>query len=324
MSVELCSLSPIELQGLKVLVSTHPYNDYRHYRALPQELQRHILLSEIQRAAQHGHLLTQKEGEQIIGLATLNPLPWDSQIFGLPMARIGPLLMAPRREGRSKLIAELLDGVIEMARSQGIRHLSTRVDCADSEAIQSLEQKGFQLMECLVTYVFRPRQDKLPPIKTLYQVRPYTPDDRQALLSMAEQMYAQHQSRFSVDPDLPHEASARFYVEWVKNICTGEMADYILLAEKRGRPIGFVACKLNRHVPEDAGIRIAGQGLSAALPEATGAYIGLLKGIIEVGQEEFDFLEADAPLHHFVVLKTWQRLGFQLMRAKYALHRGLA
>jgi hypothetical protein len=211
-----------------------------------------------------------------------------------------------------------------VARAEGISHLSTRVDCADSEAIQGLEHKGFRLMECLVTYVFRPKQDKLPPIKTLYQVRPYTPDDRQALLTIAERMFAHHQSRFSVDPDLPREASARFYVEWVKNICAGEMADYILLAEKRGRPIGFVACKLNRHVPAQAGLRIAGQGLTAVLAEGTGAYIGLLKGIIELGRQEYDFLEGDAPLHHFMEIRVWQRLGFQLVRAKYAFHRGLA
>jgi len=323
MSGEACSLSPNEPQELEALVSNYPYNDYRHYRGLPQKVQRHILLSEIQQAARYGHVLTQKEGDQLVALAPLSPLSWDSQIFGRSMARIGSVLVLPRHGARARLIDQLLNNLIELARTQRIEHLSTRVDCADSELIHSLERRGFRLMECLVTYVFRPKQDRLPPIKTLYQVRPYRSDDRQTLLSIAERMYAPHQSRFSVDPDLPREASGRFYVEWVKNICAGEMADYILLAEKRGQPIGFVACKLNRHVPAQAGLRIAGQGLSAALPEGTGAYIGLLKGIIELGRQEFDYLEADAPLHHFVVIRTWERLGFQLVRAKYAFHRGL-
>jgi len=324
MPVEPCSLSPGELQGLEALVSTYPYNDYRHYRPLSQQIQARILLSEIRRAAQHGHVLTQKEGDQIVACATLSSLPWDSQIFGLPMARIGPLIVVPRHGGRARLIGQLLDGLIEVARAQGIRHLSTRVDCADSEAIQCLEHRGFRLMECLVTYVFRPKQDRLPPIKTLYQVRPYTFDDRQALLTIAEQMYAHHQSRFSVDPDLPREASAQFYSEWTKNACSGAMADRILVAERKGHPIGFLAYKLNSLVRECTGARIAGQGLSAALPEGAGAYIGLLKAALERGREEYDFMEADAPLHHYVVIRTWQRLGFQLVRAKYAFHRGLA
>jgi hypothetical protein len=210
-----------------------------------------------------------------------------------------------------------------LARTQGIRHLSTRVDCADIEAIQCLEHRGFRLMECLITYVFRPKQDIPLPIKTLYAVRPYTPADREAILAISEQMYAHHQSRFSVDPSLSPAGVGRFYVEWTKNACSGEMADHILLAERQGYPIGFLAYKLNRLVLERTGIRIAGQGLSASLPAGTGAYIGLLKTALERGRGEYDFMEADAPLHHFLVIRTWQRLGFQLVRGKYAFHREL-
>jgi hypothetical protein len=101
------------------------------------------------------------------------------------------------------------------------------------------------------------------------------------------------------------------------------MADRILVAERKGCPIGFLAYKLNGLVLERTGIRIAGQGLSASLPEGTGAYIGLLKAALELGRGEYDFMEADAPLHHFLVIRTWQRLGFQLVRGKYAFHREL-
>jgi hypothetical protein len=101
------------------------------------------------------------------------------------------------------------------------------------------------------------------------------------------------------------------------------MADHILVAERKGHPVGFLAFKLNGHILKHTGIRIAGQGLSASLPEGTGAYIGLLKTALELGQGEYDFMEADAPLHHFLVIRTWQRLGFQLARGKYAFHREL-
>ena len=115
----------------------------------------------------------------------------------------------------------------------------------------------------------------------------------------------------------------RFYIEWTNNACSGEMADHILVAERKGRPIGFLKYKLNVPVWERTGIRIAGQGLSAALAEGTGAYVGLLKTGLELVREENDFIEADAPLHHFLVIRTWQRLGFQLARGKYAFHREL-
>jgi hypothetical protein len=321
--MQLDALPAFDAQGLEPLLSVHPYNDYRHYRSISKEVQRRILLSEVERASEQGQLLALRGGAQVVGLATLSRLPWDSRIFGLPMAKIGHLMAASAQGARAQLLGQLLDGVIESARSKGIRHLSTRVDCADIEAIQCLERRGFRLMECLITYVFRPKQDILPSIKTLYRVRPYTPADREALLAISERMYAHHQSRFSIDPSLPPAGVGRFYIEWTKNACAGEMADRILVAERKGSPIGFLAFKLNGLVLECTGIRIAGQGLSASLPEGTGAYIGLLKAALELGRGEYDFMEADAPLHHFIVIRTWQRLGFQLVRGKYAFHREL-
>jgi hypothetical protein len=321
--MELDALPASDAHGLEPLVSAYPYSDYRHYRTLPKEVQIRILVSEIERAAEQGRLLALRGRDQVVGLVTLSHLPWDSSIFGLPMAKIGHLIAAPAPGARSRMLDRLLDGMIELARTEGIRHLSTRVDCADVEAIQCLERWGFQLMECLVTYVFRPNRDILPPIKTLYHVRSYTPADREALLAISERMYAHHQSRFSVDPSLPSAGVERFYREWMKNACSGEMADHILVAERQRGPIGFLAYKLNALVLERTGIRIAGQGLSASLPEGTGAYIGLLKAALELGRGEYDFMEADAPLHHFLVIRTWQRLGFQLVRGKYAFHREL-
>jgi hypothetical protein len=321
--MELHVVPGFDAEGLECLVSTHPYNDYRHYRAISKAVQLRLLRSEIERAGEQGQLLALRTGGQVVGLATFSYLPWDSSIFGLPMARIGHLIAASTQGVRAQILDRLLDGLIELARTQGVKHLSTRVDCADIEAIQCLEGRGFRLMECLVTYVFRPTQDIPPAVKTLYAVRPYTPADREAILAISERMYAHHQSRFSVDPSLPPSGMGRFYIEWTKNACSGEMADHILVAERKGCPVGFLAYKLNRLVLARAGIRIAGQGLSASLPEGTGAYVGLLKAALEQGRGEYDFMEADAPLHHFLVIRTWQRLGFQLARAKNAFHRQL-
>jgi hypothetical protein len=312
-----------DAQELELLVAAHPYRDYRHYRTISKEIQLRLLSSEIERAGEQGQFLALRVEDQVVGLATLSHLPWDSNIFGLSMARIGHLIAASAPGSRAQLLDRLLEELIKLARAQGIRHLSTRVDCADIETIQALEGRGFRLMECLITYVFRPQQDTLPSLKTLYHVRPYIPADREALLAISEQMYAHHQSRFSVDPSLPQSGVGRFYTEWTKNACSGEMADHILVAERKGCPVGFLAYKLNGHILKHTGIRIAGQGLSASLPEGTGAYVGLLKAALELGRGEYDFMEADAPLHHFLVTRTWQRLGFQLARGKYAFHREL-
>jgi len=87
--MELHVVPGFDAEGLEFLVTIHPYNDYRHYRTISTEVQRRLLCSEIERAAEQGQVLALRIGEQVVGLATLSHLPWDSSIFGLPMAKIG-------------------------------------------------------------------------------------------------------------------------------------------------------------------------------------------------------------------------------------------
>ena len=100
--MELEALPVFDAQGLEPLVSDYLYNDYRHYRAISKEVQIRILISEIERAAEQGQLLALRGGDQIVGLVTLSHLPWDSSIFGLPMAKIGHLIVASAQGSRSQ------------------------------------------------------------------------------------------------------------------------------------------------------------------------------------------------------------------------------
>src|SRR5262245_3836275 len=134
-----------DAEGVEFLVTTHPYNDYRQYRTISTAVQRRLLCSEIKRAAEQGQLLALRAEDRVVGLATFSHLHWDSSIFGLPMARIGHLIAASGAGARVQRLDRLLEELIDLARTQGIRHLSTRVDCADIEAIQCLEHRGFRL-----------------------------------------------------------------------------------------------------------------------------------------------------------------------------------
>ena len=82
--MQLDALPAFDAQGLEPLLSTYPYNDYRHYRTLSKEVQARILVSEVERASEQGQLLALRGGDQVVGLATLSHLPWDSTFFGLP------------------------------------------------------------------------------------------------------------------------------------------------------------------------------------------------------------------------------------------------
>jgi hypothetical protein len=60
--MELDALPAFDAQGLEPLLSAYPYNDYRHYRTISNEVQTRILLSEVERASEQGQLLALRGG----------------------------------------------------------------------------------------------------------------------------------------------------------------------------------------------------------------------------------------------------------------------
>jgi hypothetical protein len=209
---------------------------------------------------------------------------------------------------------------MDAAREQGLQHLAARADTEDLEAVQALEGRGFRLVDCLVTYMFDCRSDRVAEIKRFNPIRHYQPPDREAVLAVAEQMFAAYAGRFARDPWLDPEAGRRFYLEWVRNACAGQMADSILVSVRQGRVVGFLTWRTTPVVYEATGIRIAGQGICAVLPEGAGAYPALVRAAIVEHRKEYDFAEMDTPIQHAVSQRVFQGVGARLARAKYTLH----
>lgn len=318
--MKLFPLDRAETSRLEPLIACYPYNDYRNYRFISQANQTRILRQE---AEEEGDcILTLGDRGAILGFVSYMPLPWDSKVVGVSMAKIGHLIAHAEGVPRAILLKALLQGVLAFAKDKGARHLSLRVDCDDLEAVHCLEAEGFQLMDCLMTYLSHCRSETLPPIKTFYKIREYRPQDREAVLTIAHTMYADYQGRFAVDPFLPPDASRRFYQAWAENACSGERGDRILLAERGERIVGFLTYQFNPTVFKSTGIRIAGRGLAAVLPEGAGSFVGIIKFLLERLQGEgTDLVEFDSKLGNLPALRTYQKLGFRLVRAKYAFHK---
>lgn len=306
------------LSALDSLLARYPYHDFRHYPRFPPEARTRALIHELEAATAHGTLLAAWAGDDPVGVGFVEPLAWDTSFFGLPMGRIGPLVVdAQGQQG----LDPLLDALLKAAGDLGLRHLAVKVDCGHLEAVQALEARGFRLMDCLVTYLYD-TQDPPPGTKQLVLVRDYRTGDRETVLAIAERMYGNYAGRFARDPWLPPEATRRFYVEWVRNACAGEMADRFLVGERGGRVVSFLAYRRIPSVFEATGIRIAGQGISAVLPEGIGSYPALLATAMATDQPNYDFAEFDTPIENTLPQRVFQKLGLPLVRSKYTLHWG--
>src|SRR5262249_52428444 len=139
------------LARLEPLVAGYPFKAYRNYRALSRKKQ-----DEVQRAELAGALASAGGFGLVAGdpariAAIVRPLPWDSAFFALPMARL--LLVHDGSPGRDGL-GRLIGAACEASRAHGVRHLSARLDVADAEAIQALEDAGFRMMDALATYIY--------------------------------------------------------------------------------------------------------------------------------------------------------------------------
>jgi dTDP-4-amino-4,6-dideoxy-D-galactose acyltransferase len=318
--MEVRRLAPGELEELAPLLAGHRYHDYRLYPRFSRADRTRVLGHEMEEAAKRGVVVAARGRGRPLAVASVESLAWDSAFFGLPMGRIGTLVAEASPDG-GEALAVVLDAALEAAREVGLQHLAARADTEDLEAVQALEARGFRLVDCLVTYMFDCRRDRVAAIRRFNPIRHYRPGDREAVLAVAGQMFAAYAGRFARDPWLDAEACRRFYVQWVENACAGQMADSILVSVRQGRVVGFLTWRTTPSVFEATGIRIAGQGICGVLPEGTGAYPALVRAAIVEHRGEYDFAEMDTPIQHAVSQRVFQGVGARLARAKYTLHR---
>jgi hypothetical protein len=315
-------LEPDDGTALQSLLSGEQLHDYRAYPRMPPDAGRRLFLKDFADRSDRLAAGGVWAGGTLIAAGLLEHLPWDSKHFGLAMGRIGSLVAHPEHATVGTfdlLVAWLLD----RAEEAGLDHLAAKVDGAELTTLQTLEARGFRLVDCLVTYFYDCHRDPPPPMKQLGTIRDYEPSDRDAILAIAERMLGEYGGRFAFDPWLPRDAVRRFYVEWARNACAGSMANRLLVGERRGRLVGFLGYRMQPRPLQGLEVRIAGQGISAVLPEGTGLYPALLARAIVVDRiVMYDFAEFDTPIQNILTQRIFHRMGFHFARSKYTLHRG--
>jgi GNAT superfamily N-acetyltransferase len=315
-------LEPSDTVPLEALLSRYPHHDYRAYPRMPVDAGRRLLLGDFAMKSECLAAGGVWLGEAMVAAGLLERLPWDSKHFGLAMGRVGPLVVDPEYAS-ANAIGALLEWLLDRAKEADLAHLAAKVDGAELRTLQALEATGFRLMDCLVTYFYDFHRDPPPSVKQLGTIRDYQPSDLDEIVAIAERMLSEYGGRFAFDPWLPRDRVRRFYVEWARNASAGHMANRLLVGARHGRIVGFLGYRMLPRPLESLGVRVAGQGIGAVLPEGTGLYPALLARAILVERVgTYDFAEFDTPIQNSLPQRVFQRMGFHLARCKYTLHRG--
>lgn len=330
MDIHIEKLDPSYFDDVGKFIENYPFHDYRRYKTVKvkkEYLQQHIksFLPPSSGGESQGDIFCAKMSGDLAGIISLKTLPWDSNLFGIKMGKIEHIIISPLLELslQESVIKMLLEQASLFARENGVQHISVKVDTADHFLIMKLQNAGFYLVDCLITYINEINL-KPPSIPSLFHIREYQREDRERIIEISGEAYKDYIGRFNVDPHIPKNKVLEFYIEWTKNCCDGIEADAMLVAEKKGKVAGFLCFKSNKILNDSSDkIRYMGRGLSAISKEGRGAYVSLVAEFIKHSTKTATIIDYDTQINNFDVIRVWNKLGLSYVRSKYTFHKWL-
>jgi dTDP-4-amino-4,6-dideoxy-D-galactose acyltransferase len=242
----------------------------------------------------------------LAGLAVIERLDWDTRILGVEAARLH--LFAGGTTARP-----LIERAVRGASSDGIEHLSVRVDAEDDVAIHGLETAGFLNVDALMTFSAPPAAviERFEP--PALPVRTASRDDTAVLGELAAGTFVH--GRFHADPSISPDRAREIYRVWATACCEGTAADTVIVAMDGAAIAGFVACRM---LPDTIGhprlatgtiplIAIAkpqrGRGVGSALLAAAARWFR---------EREATTIEVGTQLRNVPAARLYERTGFRL------------
>ncbi|MBN1994181.1 MAG: GNAT family N-acetyltransferase [Anaerolineae bacterium] len=228
----------------------------------------------------------------------LEPLPWDSEFFGLAIARI----TATRLDGAG--IKELM----EQAQAAKLRCLYFEADPNDPATVAAVEQYGFHLVDVRVVleHPFDDRPAPVPryPVPEELVIGSYRPDEMPRLQDISAQIGLT--SRFDFDKQFAPGQSERLYRVWIENACHG-FADAVLVARwhQDGEAVGLITCTWRDAI---AHIQLAGVH---AHYRQRGVGTGLVQGALDWARsQQARRMQVVTQARNVPAQRLYQQMGF--------------
>ena len=306
------------------LIDVYPFNSYRNYRRVPRKRQAAVLKAEIGYAysSPGDSLAAVVGGGSSEAVAVCRTLAWDSEWFGVPMARLDYILRS--EDAGRETLSEAVAAALDHCRTAGVKHVTARLDVADTDGIAVVEDHGFRLMDNLATYLYHPKQPTPPPVKMVGTVRPFTAADTDEVIEITREAYSGFRGRFHLDPHLPSDRADEMYIEWARKCCTGERAGRVFVAEdSKGRLIGWLGMRLVEPVSSVGDVRIYAGTLGACRRDQPGAYPGLIHIPTVEHYQSGGATEGQTQNYNFSTVRIYEVIGAQYVRADYTFHAWL-
>ena len=234
-------------------------------------------------------------------------VPWDSEIFGFPVAQISRVELDQGAQH-----AEILDAFEAWCDGRDVRLVSCRLDHIQLRESMALEDRGFRFVEM----VYGPRFDAFEAIAApqyVLQVAEATQADMAVIEEVAHASFTT--GRFLLDWRLPPELSKRRYSTWVRTSFESPRQT-VLKAEADGELVGFFVVERR---PDQS----VYWHLTAIAPKWQGKGMGMSLWrtmLLRHRAEGSSFVETTISGHNLPIINLYARLGFSFASAQMTFH----
>lgn len=324
--IEIIKLDKSKLIKVKGLLSTFKYKTYQYLaNEISNEKVDNYLFNQIIASLSNELSVSYVaiRDDEIVGLGTLEQLPWDSDIFKIKMARISNLIADKTSLESESVEKSLLKVLFQECNRRDIKHLSCKVNTNNISTIHVLEKSGFKLMDTLLNYVFDFRKYSVKDFTFPFIIRPAEKNDVNYVVDVARKSFSNHFGRFQADKKLNKMAN-QLYAKWAENAFHG-YGDIILVAELDKKIVGYSVWKLNKLSEKTLGIGIGDYSICGVHPDAHGK--GIFKALTNEGMKllsgKVDIIEGPTHINNYPVQRGYETLSWKIVNAIHTFHKYL-
>jgi GNAT superfamily N-acetyltransferase len=211
-----------------------------------------------------------------------------------------------------------LSDLMNFCHSNSVVLLIARCLTTELQTVQTMERKGFLLMDTLVYYAQDLVKHPIPQDTAQVKVRSVQPGEEHAVKAVAAESFREYFGHYHADERLDRAKCDAIYPDWALRSCVSrDVADEVLVAELSGSVVGFATLRLNS-AEEGEGV------LFGIAPQAQrrGIYRSfMIQGMNWCLSKGARRMVVSTQITNVAVQKVWVRIGFEPSHAWYTLHK---
>jgi len=309
------------------LIACEPHVPYANFAPLTGRADSLLRIHRARLAGASAAIVARDAGGRPLAVAALDRRPFESNHFGIEMARIDQPLATDDVNARASALEMVYRAALELAGERGYRHLAARASTRDPAAGWVLQRLGATHVDTQVSWMATLDGERrgTPPAPSL-RVAALEREELAALPPTAWRRLGEwaregfDRGPLIFDFDLPRETSQTLYAAWTDKVMSGEWADAALVAFDGDEVVAFISMLTIDDLSEEAGAVVCGRGLGATLPDYKGLFTALQHEMVAVRPLGAAFMENETQVATVASINVYAKLGFRYLRSTSTFH----